>query len=178
MTARRIAFLGLAFALCAAAGLARAQAASEAAVKAAFLYKFAGYVEWPPGSFAGPQAPFVIGVHGSPEVAAELERLVPQRSVHNRPIVVRRLPDGQALQGVHLLFMGRGQADGLLREAARQGVLTVGESDRALDQGAMINFVTAEDRVGFEVSVESAERAGLRISSRMLAVARRVVGRG
>ena len=176
---RRAAYL-LGLALCAAAGIAAAQNATEPAIKAAFLYKFAGYVEWPPGAFSGPDAPFVIGVSGAPEVAAELERIVPSRSVHNRRIEVRRVANGgEALRGVHMLFVGRAQPDpqGMLRAAQRQGVLTVTETDRGLESGSVVNFLTAEDRVGFEVSLESAERTGLRISSRMLAVARRVLPR-
>lgn len=174
---RRLAVLGVALALCAAAGIARAQAATEAAVKAAFLYKFAGYVEWPAGTFATPQAPFVIGVLGAPEVGSELERLVPRRSVHNRVIEVRRVATAEAARGVHLLYVGRGLLDGTLRSVAGRGVLVVGEGGSGLERGAMIAFVAAGDRVGFEVSVDAAEQAGLRISSRMLAVARRVVGR-
>jgi hypothetical protein len=156
-----------------------AQQASEASVKAAFLYKFAGYVEWPDTAVGPPDAPFTIGVVGAEDVAAELERLVPGRTVLNRRIVVRRLKDAEGLKGVHLLFIGRAEGNmrSLLRAAQNQGTLTVTESERGLEMGSSINFLAVDDRVGFEVSLESAEKSGLRISSRMLAVARRVVPR-
>lgn len=160
------------------AGLdAHAQQAAEPTVKAAFLYKFAGYVEWPPNNFPAPDSPFVIGVLGADEVAAELERIVPGRTVNDRRVVVRRLKEGEPPRGAHLLFVGRAEASlrPILRTAQAQGVLTVTETERGLELGSAINFVVAEDRVGFEVSLDSAERVGLRISSRMLAVARRVV---
>jgi hypothetical protein len=85
--------------------------------------------------------------------------------------------DGEALRGVNILFVGRNApaAAALLRAAREQGVLAVTESDHGLDMGSAINFVTAGERVGFEVSLDAAERSGYRISSRMLAVARRVV---
>jgi hypothetical protein len=82
------------------------------------------------------------------------------------------------VRGIHLLYVGRGDAASRaqLRAAyAQSGVLVVGDGERALESGATIAFVAVEDRVAFEVSLESADRAGLRISSRMLAVARRVV---
>jgi hypothetical protein len=158
---------------------AAAQQATEAGIKAAFLYKFAGYIEWPANAFAAPDAPFVIGVVGSEEVAAELERLVPGRSINNRPVVVRRLREGESPKGAHIVFVGRGEPNvrAVVRAAQQNGALVVTETERGLEAGSSINFVLVDDRVGFEVSLDAAERSGLRISSRMLAVARRVVGR-
>ena len=92
---------------------------------------------------------------------------------------MRRVRDAESVRGVHLLFVGRESANAkaLLREAQQQGALSVTETERGLDAGSAINFVTTENRVGFEVSLDAAEKSGLRISSRMLAVARRVVPR-
>lgn len=152
--------------------------ATEASVKAAFLYKFAGYIDWPASAFAGAEAPFVIGVLGADESATELARIVPGRTIAERPIVVRRLREGEPLKGVNLLFVGKGESQRLtaiLRSAQREGVLAVTEAERGLESGSAINFVVSEDRVGFEVSLDAAEKSGHRISSRMLAVARRVV---
>jgi len=158
---------------------AAAQQATEASIKAAFLYKFAGYIEWPANAFTAPDAPLVIGVTGSEEVAAELERLVPGRSVNNRPVVVRRLREGEPPKGVHILFAGRAEPNlrAVARAAQQNAALVVTEAERGLEAGGSINFVLVDDRVGFEVSLEAAARGGHRISSRMLAVARRVVGR-
>lgn len=158
---------------------AHAQQATEPSVKAAFLYKFAGYVEWPANAFPSQDTPVVIGVAGSDEVASELEKLVPGRNVNGRIVLVRRLREGEALRGIHVVFVARGEtnARALIRAAQQQGSLVVTESERGLELGSAINFVPAEDRIGFEVSLEAAERSGLRISSRMLAVARRVLPR-
>lgn len=157
--------------------LAQRAEAPEASVKAAFLYKFAGYVEWSPSAFASSDAPFVIGVLGAEEIATELARIVPGRSISGHPVAVRRVKEGESLRGVHLLFVGREsqRLSSILRTARGEGVLTVTESDRGLEMGSAINFVLAEDRVGFEVSLDAAERSGHRISSRMLTVARRVI---
>jgi hypothetical protein len=168
--------------LCIAAGITAATAlaqreAPEASVKAAFLYKFANYIEWPANAFAAPSAPLVIGVAGSDEVATELERIAPGRNVNGHPVSVKRLREGESPRGTHLLFIGRenAAAAAMLRAARDNAVLAITESERGLEMGSAINFVTAGDRVAFEVSLEAAEKTGHRISSRMLAVARRVV---
>jgi hypothetical protein len=104
---------------------------------------------------------------------------VPGRSVASHPVAVRRIRPGDALRGVRLLLVGGEEPDrAVIREAQRQGVLVVTESPDGLAAGAAINFVLAEDHVGFEVSLASAQKSGHRISSRMLAVARRVVPKG
>lgn len=175
----RAAFAAAAVALLACA--AHGQQASEAAVKAAFLYKFPGYVEWPTQTLPpSAESAFVVGVAGADDVATELERLVPGRSIAGRRVVVRRLREGESLRGVHMLFVGRAEANprALLRSAQQQsGLLIVTDGERGLEQGGTISFVTADERVTFDVSLENAERSGLRISSRMLAVARRVMPR-
>jgi hypothetical protein len=168
--------------LLACSWLARAERAdaTEASVKAAFLYKFAGYIEWPPEALA-PGAPFVIAVLGSDAVADELAQIVPGRSVAGHPVVLKRLAEGESPRGVHLLFVGGadpGRHAAAIAAAQKGGALVVTESERGLAAGAAINFVPSNERIGFEVSLESAQKSGLRISSRMLAVARRVVQKG
>ena len=157
-----------------ACGQAHAQAAPEATVKAAFLYKFCGYVEWPANSFSAPDAPMIIAVSGADDVAAELERLVPGRAVNGHPVQVRRYREG-ALPPSHVVYVGRGDAKAraTVRAAQQQGALAVTEG--GLELGGAINLVPVEDRIGFEVSLESAEKSGLRISARLLPIARRVV---
>lgn len=155
---------------------AQAQPVAEPAIKAAFLYKFAAYVEWP--APVVPDAPFVIATLAADDVAAELAAILPGRAVAGRPAVVRRVLEGDSLKDVQILFVGRGARDprGAVEAGRRQGALTVTET--TLEHGGAINFVIADNRVSFEVSLEAAERGGHRISSRMLSVARRVVPRG
>jgi len=176
MHALRRAVLWLTAIAGAAAGLAHAQQASEAAVKAAFIYRFANYIEWPEGAFA-PDAPFAIGVAGADDVAAELEKIVVGRTVNGRRVVARRVGEGDPVRGLHALFIGKGVSNprALLRASQTPGLLVVTEGERGLELGSAINLVVVEDRVAFEVSVDAAEKNGLRVSARMLAVARRVV---
>jgi len=166
----RAALAGLLMLVCAAA----AAQPLEHEVKAAFVFKFLSFVDWPPQSFAGAETPLAIGVLGADEVLAELGGIVADRSAQNRPVRVRALREGERPAGLHLVFVGRAAAAQIPRLAALPGVLVVSESEGALEQGAMVNFVRVDGRVRFEVAPEQAERRGLRISSRMLAVAQHV----
>lgn len=143
----------------------------ERGVKAAYLFKFLGYVEFAAG--ADPAAPLVVGVMGADDVAAEVTRLTTGRTVNGRPIVVRTLRDGDPSTGLHMLFLGAATERPVqaLRGAAQNGVLTVTEDENGLQQGAIINFRLVEDRIRFEVSLPAAERSNLKLSSRLLSVA-------
>jgi hypothetical protein len=149
----------------------------EAQVKAAYLYKFVGHVEWPPHAYVDASAPFTIGVVAAVDVADELARLKAGRSVRDRPVDVRVLKPGEAARGVQVVFLGGADAAQLRRllEPFRTlPTLTVSDAPGAIEAGSVINFVLVDKRLRFEVSVANAERHGLKVSSRLLAVAQRV----
>ena len=150
----------------------------ERRVKAAFLYKFAGYVEWPAQAFVRPDDPVVIGVVGADALADELEQVVAGRRVGNRPLITRRLDRVDPAARVHILFVGRGvdrgQVFDLLARMQREPVLTVTEADSGWLAGSVINFVIDNDKVRFQISAAAAEGHGLRLGSQLLAVAREV----
>jgi len=152
----------------------------ESSVKAAYLYKFSGYVEWPASSFEGATSPLVFGVIGDPEVADELERLTRSRQAGQRPVTVVRLRAFDHLPPVHVLFIGRSQADrlgALIRTAHDRPILVTTDTEHAIAQGSMINFNDVDGHVRFEVGLGAAKQAGLTLSSRLLAVALTVVTR-
>ena len=152
--------------------------AAETQIKAAFLYKFSAFVEWPTRAFASPESPFAIGVIGADELAAQLEQIVKGRTALERPVVVRRMRRGESVAGIQMLFIGQTEGARLaeiLASAKGQSVLTVTESEDALSHGSMINFVSVDDKVRFDVALPQAERGALRISARLLAVARKVL---
>lgn len=154
-----------------------AEAIPPERVKAAFLYKFAAYVEWPAHAFPQPESPIVIGVAGADAIAAELEQAIPGRKVGGRPIAVRRLGRDEAANAdCHILFIGSGEksAAEILTRAQGHPVLTVTDAEAAHPKGSIINFLAAEGRVRFDISRESAERNGLQLRSQLLKVARQV----
>jgi hypothetical protein len=148
---------------------------TDRTVKAAFLYKFASYVEWP-GAQPAAGTPLTIGVIGSSDMAGELSRITEGRTVNERPVQVRVLDAGGPLAGVQVLFVGsRGsERDASLQAARGLPILVVTDAPGALASGSMINFTLDRDRVRFEVSLPAAESSHLKLSSRLLAVAQRV----
>jgi hypothetical protein len=154
------------------AGAACAQPARvEVQVKAAYLYKFAGFVEWPAAAFARPDSPFVIGVAGNDELAAQLEQVVNGRSVAGHPLAVRRVHRGEALAGLHVLYTVNVD---LLASGRGLPLLTVGDGDEA--PAAMIRFRMVEERLRFDVALAQVAPSGLKISARLLAAAWHVSG--
>lgn len=149
---------------------------SERSVKAAFLYKFASYVQWPDAD-AKADAPITIGVIGATDFARELAEITANRTVSSRPISVRRLMTGSSLDGLDVLFIAREERDRVsqLVSAVRdKPILTVTESEGGLSSGSIINFTLDQDRVRFEVSLYAAEKSQLRLNARLLAVAQDV----
>lgn len=149
------------------------------AVKAAFLYKFGSFVEWPPGSFAGTQSPLAIGIWGDDDVFRELEQISAGRLVEGRPVRVLRVQDAESLPRVHILFCG-GTREARVREllaAARGPVLTVADGPAGARVGAVLHFTEDEGRVRFNASLTAAARRGLKLSAKLLAVAQQVEGR-
>ncbi|HEX5046463.1 MAG TPA: YfiR family protein [Gammaproteobacteria bacterium] len=155
---------------------ARGQVFSADAVKAAFLHRFASYIEWPPGAVGN--GPFVIAVVGAEGVARNLDELLPSMTVQGRRAVVRRVTRVAELDGVHIVYFGPEMLSRArdLREAAMQRpVLLVTDGDAAFRAGGVVNFVESDNKVRFEVSLAAANRARLRIDSALLSVAARVV---
>lgn len=149
----------------------------ERQVKAAYLHKFAGFVEWPEGSFARPDSPLVIGVMAADALAEQLEQTVAGHAVNGHPLLVKRVRKGELLVNIHMLFLGaldKAALQEVLAASRDQPLLTVSDSQEVYAMGCIINFVVAEERLRFEVALKAAAGARLRISARMLAAAYKV----
>jgi hypothetical protein len=153
------------------------EAILERNVKAAFLYKFLGYVDYPDSATPGTGEPLVIGVLGADSVGEELSRITAGRSMNGRAVVVRKLRHGEAPGKVHMLFIGDDDVADVERALAsvrQKPVLTVTDLGRNPRQESVINFRVVDERVRFEVSLDAAEKNNLKLSSRLLAVAYKV----
>ena len=151
----------------------------ESRIKAAFICKFGNYVEWPSGSMRH-DGPFVIGVVADDPVVGDLEQAARGHTVNGRPIHVRKLVRGDPVDGLDIVFVGRSGSAWLtetLAAARGQPILTITESGNAADAGSIVNFVVVDDKVRFDIALEPAEHSNLKISGRLLAVARKVTGR-
>jgi hypothetical protein len=148
------------------------------ALKAAFVYQFPQFVDWPADAWTDAQQ-FEICVAAPNPFAGELERLVKGESLHGRPLAVRVVNPGAAVSSCHLLFIGAQAQESfgaVLREQGTRAMLTVGEAPAFLDDGGMILLKIVDRRVRFEVHLSHARRARLRISSQLLALAQAVRG--
>jgi hypothetical protein len=157
-------------------GMSVTQAAqfSVDAVKAAYLFRFAQYVEWPD---TPADTPFVFAVTGAERVAVHLEKLLNGMSVNGRRAVVRRVAHTQELEGAQILFVGSeafGRTRTLRSSAIKLPILLVTDDANGLDGGAVINFVEVNRNLRFEISLNAADRSGLKINSALLSVAARV----
>jgi hypothetical protein len=144
-------------------------------VKAAFLYHFGTYVQWPD---AAPGAPaMTIAVLDHAAVAGQLARFLPGRRIQGREVAVVEITGIEELGSAEILFIGGGQSarlTGLIAALQGRPTLIVTDTDDGLERGAMVNFRLVDSRVRFEISVARAEQAGLMLSSRLLSAAWRV----
>jgi hypothetical protein len=148
----------------------QAQAPSEYQVKAAFLYNFIKFVEWPanPGK---PGNPIALCVLGKDPFEGELERVVGGKTVDGRPLTVRRIGDASGAQSCQVLFVSAseaGRASEIVKKIAGWSVLTIGDTDELWEQGVMINLLMDGQKVRFRINQGAAERASLKISSKLL----------
>lgn len=164
------------------ASAAASEQPTQAEVMAAFLYKFAHFVEWPEAAFP-PGAALVLGVVGPDPFGEVLDRTVAGKTVRGRPIQLRRFPSATSasaeVAGCHILFISPElpvPAGEIIAQLAGAPTLTISESDHFAAEGGMINFVYDENRVRFQINPEASRRAGLLLSSQLLTLAQIVDG--
>lgn len=180
------------FALCAMAGVAQAEGRSPAgqtegrasavqvesrsptyAVKAGYLYKFTPFIDWPAAAFESAASPFRLCVAGRDPFGGAIDHAARAAYVGDHPVVVVRLPALARDAACHMLFLAASQTQTpqqMLALVADQPVLTI--ADEGLDApGAMVQFVTIDGRVRFVIRADTAQAAGLAISSKLLALA-------
>lgn len=157
-------------------GVAQATAAppTEQQVKAVFLYNFAQFVEWPATAFANESAPFVIGVLGADPFGSDLDAIVHDESIANRPMVVRRYSDVAEIDNCQILFIStseKSRLEEVLSVLKGKSILTVGDTEGFTTRGGMIRFVTEHNRIRLRISVGATAAGQLTISSKLLRLA-------
>lgn len=166
-------------ALVCASSAAKAQSAplTEDQIKAGFLFNFTKFVEWPPEIFGGANSPIVMGIVGDSLVGKLLTEVATGKSVNGRPVMVKQLKEGQDLKTCQIIFLGSSDEKHmfqLLEGLKESSVLTVGEMPGFIHAGGMINFFIEENKVRLEINLDAATRVRLKISAKVIAVARLV----
>lgn len=157
-------------------------AADEYEIKAAMYVSLLRLVDWPAGRYSGTASPLVIGVYGSDDMARELEAIAQSKiATGARRIAVRRISGAADAAECQSVFVGGGdkkKIQAALDAVAKTPVLTVGEDERFITLGGMIDLMVKDDRVRIEVNLDVAQSAGLTISSRLLKIAAVKTGGG
>jgi YfiR/HmsC-like len=154
---------------------------SEYQVKAAFVFHFTQLVDWPADALGPENRPLILCTTGESALSGVLEATIQGKQIGSRPLEVRHLQEKENPSGCHLLFIvGRDKkrAAAVLAKLNNAPILTVGESDDFIQQGGMIGFCLLENKIRFDINLKSAQRANLKISSRLLLLAKTVVGDG
>jgi hypothetical protein len=159
-----------------------AQSTNEYQVKAAFLFNFAKFIDWPEKSFANPQAPFMVCIVGHDPFGSALDAQFLSQTVDNRSLQIARFPVANSLvveNRCQIAFISSSEKEHfrqVIESFQGQSILLVGDADGFAESGGAIEFVLEEDHVRFAINPEAAERADLHLSSKLLAVARIVHG--
>jgi hypothetical protein len=177
------AMLILGITVCAVLGSWRAAPADvtvarEYQVKAIFLYNFAQFVTWPAAAFPDAHTPITIGILGDDPFGPLLEEAVRGEVIDGRRLAIKRFQGVEERIDSHMLFVSKsekGRVGQILAAVQGKSILTVGETEAFARQGGIINFITVDNRVRYEINMEAAKRAHLDISSKLLKLAK-IVG--
>ena len=151
---------------------------SEYLIKAGFIYNFAKLVEWPTTAFVQPDSPIAIGILGDDPFGATLDRIIADKKINGRGIVVKRVKwsrDFKELKDCNILFVSSSEnehIDSVVDAVKWLPILTIGDTSGFARRGGIMNFTLEDNKVRFEVNVEAAKQADLTISSRLLTLAR------
>jgi hypothetical protein len=178
-----VTLLAVAGALALSAQPASAQSGevSEYELKATILYNLSRFVEWPSSAYAGPQAPTVLCILGQNPFGNSLNTLGQKQDTNGRPVSIRQLENENGIRDCHVLYVSTSERKTVAQIFPRlkgSSVLTVGEMSRFAAQGGVIQFTLEDKQVHFEINLDAASRMALKISSRLLVLARIVTDHG
>lgn len=158
---------------------AQQNASSEYQVKAAFLFHFAQFVEWPAGVFRDVDSPLTYCTMGEDLLSGALDQSLSGKTIGARSLRVQHLKPSQQAQTCQVLFIGASETrkvSEIMASVSRRPILTVGETEHFAADGGVIGFVVEANKIRFEINLEAAEKANLKISARLLALAKTVIG--
>jgi YfiR/HmsC-like len=159
--------------------VAQGNASGEYQVKAAFLFPFSQFVDWPPEAFEDAASPLTYCTAGEDPFHGALEASLNGKMIGTRPVRVIHFRQVQEIQGCQIVFLGtleKKPISAMLANLRTSPVLTVGESESFVQGGGMIGFFLEDNKVRFDINLDAAERAKLKISARLLALAKTVIG--
>ena len=161
----------IAFMLCSTILIAQKNTVSEYQVKAAFIFNFTQFVEWPEGTFPSTSVPFVIGVLGENPFGTYLEEIITGEKVKGCPITVEYYENTEAIKSCHILYISKSinlKPSDIINKLADRSILTVSDISDFLEYGGMIRFYTKNDKIEIHINLDAVNTAKLNISSKLL----------
>jgi hypothetical protein len=149
-------------------------AGKEYQVKAAFLFNFTRFVEWPADAFPAPDSPFIFGVAGSNPFGTHLEEIIKEERINGHPLVLHYFKTSADITACHILYIALENKEEMkmaLAQAKALNALTVSDISNFTKQGGMIRFVTEDNKTRIRINLSASKAAGLTISSKLLKLA-------
>lgn len=159
---------------CVVSGNGQGRVLNEYEAKAAFLFNFVKFIEWPSQAFADDNSPLIIGVVGDDGSSVVVEQIINGKTANGRRLIVKRFSSSKKLTYCHMIFVRASERDNIRQTLAATGpgTLTVGETENFVRWGGIITFIVVDGKLRLEINQTSAERAGLKISAKLLSLAR------
>lgn len=157
---------------------AYAEATREYQIKAAFLYNFAKFVDWPADRFTDENSPLLLCVIGTDPFGPTLEHTVSGRKIKGRSIRIKRIKGIKGLKRCHVLFVSSSERENMreiVASLAGASVLTTGDMDRFANQGGIISLIKRRNKIRFEINSNAAAQSGLKFSSYLMRLASKVI---
>ncbi len=154
---------------------AQAEPSGEYQLKAAFLFNFAKFIDWPPASFAGPQSPFVVCILGPDPFGRAIDQVLKGKTIADRSVTIERIKAIAQVRQCQMVFVSQSESFHLadiVQALHGSCVLLVGEADGFAEAGGTIQFALEDNHVRFLINPDAAARAGLKVSSKLLSLAR------
>lgn len=154
--------------------LVRAQETREYQLKAAFIFNFTQFVEWPAHSFPSSQTPAVIGILGQDPFGPYLKEIIAGESLNQHPLVIQHYNDIDEVKDCHVLFIGIGdkkKLESIIAKLKGKNILTISETYGFTKLGGMIRLYTKENKINMQINIDAVKEGDLTISSKLLKLA-------
>lgn len=160
-------------------GRAQDSPPSEYQIKAAFIFQFAKFIEWPREAMPGPSLPMVLGILGDIPAGANFQQTFANKSINDHPLLVKEFRQAADVTNCHILFISSSLLNAMeekerreiMEKLGRSSVLIIGEAPGFTEAGGMINFVKENNRIRFQINEPAAKKAKLKVSSKLLTLA-------
>jgi hypothetical protein len=146
---------------------------TEYEIKAAFIFNFAKFVEWPAAAFPKASSPIIVGVLGENPFHDALDRTIKSKTIDEHPVIIRQFRAATDVTNCHILFISsseKARLPQIVKQLNGRSVLTVGEMPGFTETGGMINFVLEGSKIRLQINNDAAINAGLKISAKLLSV--------